>query len=261
MSVASPSFWRRLPIFGNLGYPIARKEVRSLLRRNRFFWAQFVYLIVLGFAVVSIVWTSSTEHQSQQNVSRQLFYVFFSLQHFLVLLIFPAFAATSISGERVEKSFDLLITTDLRPTEIVWGKFFGIFGNCCFFLLVTLPLLGTIILFGGVEPILVLENYAVLMLEAATLSIYGLVVSASSPSNIRAILGTYTLVFLIGFLTFFAIVNEFTEVSSPMISVSSILEQANASWPPLASTRCAACFRSCCCCRERTNSKCISRRP
>ena len=44
----SGSRWTRLPLVGNLGYPIALKEVRSLIRGGRYFWAQFFYLAVLA---------------------------------------------------------------------------------------------------------------------------------------------------------------------------------------------------------------------
>ena len=191
MGIPTPPFWGRLPLFGNLGLPIARKEVRSLMRRNRFFWAQFVYLIVLGIGVVSIIWSKESVSESPEIIGQNLFYGFFVIQNFLVLLIFPAFAATAISSERVEKSYDLLITTDLRPVEIVWGKFIGIFGNGCYLLLVTMPLLATCILFGGVRPGLVFENYGVLMAEAALITAYGLCISCACRSNIRATLLTF----------------------------------------------------------------------
>ena len=109
MAVPRPPLWKRLPLIGNLGLPIALKEVRSLMRRNRFFWSQFLYLIVLGVGVVSILF--SQQGGSAETMGRDVFNSFFIIQNFLVLLVFPAFAATAISSERTEHSFDLLMTT------------------------------------------------------------------------------------------------------------------------------------------------------
>ena len=188
----------RIPMVGNLGYPIALKEVRSLIRRGKYFWAQFFYLAVLAVGVVVIITLQMDQSTAPEEVSATVFTGFFIIQTFLVYLVFPAFAATSISGERVEKCFDLVITTDLKPAEIVWGKFIGVFGGCCYFLLVTLPILGTCILFGGKSVWDALESYAALLVQAALLTIYGIFVSTASHSNIRAILGTYALAFLFG---------------------------------------------------------------
>ena len=204
----SGSRWTRLPLVGNLGYPIALKEVRSLIRGGRYFWAQFFYLAVLAVGVVIIITVSQNANTLPEEITREVFTGFFLIQNFLVYLIFPAFAATCVSGERVEKSYDLLITTDLSAAEIVWGKFIGVFGGCCYFLLVTLPILGICILFGGVSYMEALENYIFLLFQAALVTIWGVFISCASSTNIRAILGTYSVAFLIGFFVI-ASVEEF----------------------------------------------------
>lgn len=194
----------RLPLVGNLGYPIALKEVRSMIRGGKYFWAQFFYLAVLAVGVVIIITVSQDAQTLPEEITRDVFTGFFMIQNFLVYLIFPAFAATCVSGERVEKSYDLLITTDLSPAEIVWGKFIGVFGGCCYFLLVTLPILGICILFGGVSYMEAFENYVLLLLQAALLTVWGLFISCTASTNIRAILGTYAVTFIIGFFVFAA---------------------------------------------------------
>ncbi|MEM7262257.1 MAG: ABC transporter permease subunit [Planctomycetota bacterium] len=122
-------WYERIPLFGNVGWPIAQKEVRSLIRRNRYFWSQFVYLAFLALAVIVTVTSSQGMVAQQEVVGRRLFMLFFMLQSFLVAVVFPAFAATSFSSEKAERSWELLVTTDLRSYELVWGKFLGIFGN------------------------------------------------------------------------------------------------------------------------------------
>lgn len=194
-----PPWWTRIPLVGNLGWPIALKEVRSLVRRNRYFWSQFLYLGILGVGVILIVALSRGEGAaSQREIGASVFWGFFSLQTALLSVIYPAFAATSFSGERTERSFDLLITTDLTPAELVWGKFLGIFGNCTYLLLVTLPVLAVCILFGGVSLGSVFQNYLVLFLGGALLTMYGIWVSSGTASNVKAVILTYAPVLLFG---------------------------------------------------------------
>lgn len=190
--------WERLPGLGNLGWPIAEKELRALIRRQRFFWLQFFYLLVLatGFCV----FVAGAQHGSMppELIGQRLFTIFFTAQTALAYLIFPAFAAIAIAGERAEKSFDLLMTTDLRPYEVVWGKFLGIVGNSAYFMLVSVPLLGACILFGGLSLRDAVENYLLLMTHIVLITIFGLFISAASPSSVRAIIVTYLVAGLVG---------------------------------------------------------------
>ena len=76
-----PPFWARLPLIGNLGFPIAQKEIRALVRRNRFFWAQLGYLLVLGSGMMIISWGHNVAGTTPENTGRYLFHGFFALQN------------------------------------------------------------------------------------------------------------------------------------------------------------------------------------
>ena len=223
MTAATASRWARIPLLGNAGYPLAQKELRAMIRRGRFFWAQFMYMAVLAVGVVILIVAELGDSNDPERVSNFVFGGFFLMQTVLVYLIFPAFAATSISGERMEKSFDLVLTTDLTPAEIVWGKFIGVFGSCCYFLIVTLPILTVTVLFGGKSVWEAVEGYGYLVLQAALITIYGVFVSASSHSNIRSILGCYVMAFIFGGLSLTLFSAVFDQTSS--ISLIQMLSQ------------------------------------
>ncbi|MGE3163752.1 MAG: ABC transporter permease [Planctomycetota bacterium] len=181
----------RLPFVGNLGLPIAEKEIRALLRLRRYFWLQFIYLAVIAVGMGLIAHAESAGGAPPEVVGRVLFETFFVVQTVLIYVIFPALAATSISGERVEKSFDLLLISDLRPAEIIWGKFLGVLGCCCFFLLVSVPLLATCLLFGGVAFAHVVEHYALLLVQCAAIAIFGVWISSAARGNVWAVIVAY----------------------------------------------------------------------
>ncbi|MEM7167389.1 MAG: hypothetical protein AAF581_18145 [Planctomycetota bacterium] len=210
-------------LFGNFGWPIAEKEARAQARRVRYFWLQLVYLVVLAVAVVIAVGSVSG---SPESLSRQLFAVFFLMQNGLIFLIFPALAATSISAERADKSFDLVMTTDLRPSEIVWGKFLGILGNCCTFLLAALPLLAVCILFGGVSMSEALDNYLLLFVQAGLISMYGISVSAGSEGNLRAIVGTYVISLIVGAFSLVSFEDVLFSRSGQLSIIDAMLSEA-----------------------------------
>ena len=192
-------WWARIPMIGNLGAPIIRKEVFSLVRRNRWFWAQFIYLLVLAAGMAIIYASNSTFSLPPEILGARLVNKFFTLQIGLVCLIFPGLASTSISAERVEKSFDLLVVSDLTPAELVWGKLLGILGSAFYFLVSTLPILGVCIFFGGLSPVAILVDYSFLFMLAIVVSAWGILISAMSRNNLLSIIGTYALALFLGF--------------------------------------------------------------
>lgn len=199
---------------GNFGLPIAKKELRALLRQRRYFWLQLFYLAVIACGVGVLVLTAEVGDYSSEVVGRRLFAVFFVAQTALIYMIFPALAATTISGERVEKSLDLLLISDLRPAEIIWGKFLGVFGNCCCFLVVSVPLLATCLLFGGVALSDVLEHYSLLLIQSALIAIFGLWASATARGPVRSIIVAYMASLAIGVGAVALLVGFFEEASS-----------------------------------------------
>lgn len=198
---ARAPWWSRTPLFGNLGAPIIRKEVTALVRRNRWFWVQFIYLVVItaGMAIIHV--STAYAGVPVEQVGAALVTGFFTLQLGLVFLIFPGLAATSISSERIEKSFDLLTVSDLSPVEIVWGKLLGILGSAGYFIVSTLPILGVCIFFGGLSPLGIAIDYAFLLLVATVLSSWGILVSSFCSGNVKAIIITYALALILGWLT------------------------------------------------------------
>lgn len=192
LEVRAP-WWTRIPMIGNLGAPIIVKEVFSLVRRNRWFWAQFLYLLLLAGGMAILYASNSNFTVPPEVLGGRLVIGFFAIQMGLVFLIFPGLASTSISAERVERSFDLLVVSDLTPAELVWGKLLGVLGSAFYFLVSTLPILGVCIFFGGLSPLAIAIDYGFLFVMAITVSTWGILVSAMSRNNLLAIIGTYAL--------------------------------------------------------------------
>ena len=55
----------------------------------------------------------STKTPSQMG--RQVFEIFFVVQYLVILLVFPAFSATTFAEERNRFTLDLLLTTTISP--------------------------------------------------------------------------------------------------------------------------------------------------
>ena len=195
------SFFRRnFPTFaewtGNFGWPILLRQLRADFRKNRFFLSQLVCLSVLGVALLIMISNEVDKGLTAAQVGRSLFSTFFCLEYLIILVIFPAFSATTFAEEKASLTMDLLLTTNLRPAEIVWGKFLASTVYCLIYVLASIPLLSIAFLFGGVSLAEVLAAYAFLVGLTLFVSMVGVAVSSCYASTVRSSLTMYILVFL-----------------------------------------------------------------
>jgi len=183
------SHWRR--IFFN---PITIKELRATFRQRRFL---IVYWISLAVYSLVVLWLAAIEVGQSSSagdpVGQRLFNYCVAAQLALMLFVLPGFAATAITDERENQSFDLLITTALRAHDIVWGKFLACMGYASLFLTATFPLVCVSVLFTGVRPGEILFAYAVMGAFAALMVGIGLATSATGRSSRRSVAVTYAL--------------------------------------------------------------------
>ena len=195
-STATPGFLaRHFPTFadllGNLGWPILLRQLRADFRKNRFFLSQLTCLSVLGVTLIVMIANKTESQLSAAQVGRDLFNAFFLLMYLIILVIFPAFSATAFAEERSSSTIDLLLTTTLRPTEIVWGKFLASTAYCMVYVIASIPLLSITFLFGGVSLSEVLWAYGILVGMTLFLSMLGVTISSCFGSAVRSTIAMY----------------------------------------------------------------------
>jgi ABC-type Na+ efflux pump permease subunit len=115
------------------------------------------------------------------------------------LLAVAAMAVTSITTERDRGALDVLLVTDLEPSEFVWGKLLGVLTAAREIVLLPLVLCGAL----AAAQITTIENAIYMALGLATLlffaAVLGLYAGLSHPASRRAIavaLGTVAFLFV-----------------------------------------------------------------
>src|SRR5262249_17382608 len=109
-----------------------------------------------------------------------------------------AFACTSITEERVTKSYDLLLTTRLTPFEIVLGKTAASFIYGLLLIVAASPLVAITFLYGGVTPEQIALTFVCLVVEAALITAYAIYISSVSASTLKSVISSYLGVCLLG---------------------------------------------------------------
>jgi ABC-type transport system involved in multi-copper enzyme maturation permease subunit len=118
-----------------------------------------------------------------------------------VLLLVPAFPATSLVREKVKGTLALLLNTPMSPWSIYAGKLFGVLGFTAVLLVMTLPAAAACYALGGsASRGGMLAAYGLLALAALQLSTLALLVSSRSQTTDGALRATYALVLTVGVL-------------------------------------------------------------
>jgi ABC-type transport system involved in multi-copper enzyme maturation permease subunit len=177
--------------------PIIRRELLEVLRTRKAVALELTLAIVC-MGLVLIRWPSSEIADLSGARSLQVLRVFGYGLLAGVLLLAPAFPATSLVREKVKGTLALLLNSPLRPWSIYVGKLGGVLGFIAILLIMTLPAaaachaLGGTVVRGGIAKL-----YAILGVAALQLATLGLLVSSRAQSSDGALRVTYALVLAI----------------------------------------------------------------
>ena len=170
---------------------ILERELLTLLRSRRAFASQASVALLSGLLVV-LRWPEGARVDLAGARSREVFILFgYGLLTSIVLLA-PAFPATSLVRERQQRTLVLLLHSPLNPLSIYFGKLAATLGFVLVLLALTLPAAAACHAMGGVSLARELGPlYAVLTVAAVQCAALGLCVSSYVRSTEAALRITY----------------------------------------------------------------------
>lgn len=127
------------------------KEAKLRVRNVKFALIVLFYnLILLGIAVFGFSIAFSTTRGIEYSNAIGLYAFLVAIETGMVIFLVPAFTAGSIAGEREKQTLEILLTTTLKPEQIVWGKLMSSVSMVLLLIVSTLPTVSIIFTIGGV---------------------------------------------------------------------------------------------------------------
>lgn len=171
--------------------PVLVKELRGRMRGARAFIVLTGYLLVLsGFTLLLYLAVRSAvgndPFSAGRTIGKSLFIGIAIVALIQVMIIVPAQAAGSISGERERETFDLLIVTLLPAWKIVLGKLLAALAYAVLLIVAVAPLMAVAFFFGGVTGAEVLIALLGLLVTAVLYGTVGLLWSVIAPRTMIA---------------------------------------------------------------------------
>lgn len=162
--------------------PVYKRETMVSARSFRLALILLVFNGILALVALLNMYSTLIQVRLTAEIQYSSFldlYVFVAVLEFIMLIfIMPAITAGSISGERERQTLDLMLTTNMSPTQIVLGKMAASLSTMFLMIVSSFPILAMVFVYGGVT----LHDIALLLLcyVAAALFIGSLGVCCSA---------------------------------------------------------------------------------
>jgi len=176
--------------------PVLVRDIRVSLRGKKTFAGLGVYVAIL-LLITLLEYIGATKSSSASEVQSQLhgFYMLiFGTLAAIVTVASPALSASSIVIERQLLTLDLLATTPMSGVQILAGKLWSSFAFILLLLFLSLPASGLCVVLGGATFSDLVQSYAILLIDGVVFSSIGLIYSATSKTNVQAMIRTYATV-------------------------------------------------------------------
>ena len=197
-------------------FPVVERELRAAARGRVAWWARVGACLLLLGLTAWLLWVAPGQFFDPQKTGRNLFSLLTAVAFLLCLASGVVLTADCLSREKRSGTLGLLFLTDLRAHEVVLGKLAATSIVAVYALLAVLPLLTLTLVLGGIT-VQAIIGMAVCLLNALWLSLTaGLLISALSRDERRAIAGVFVLlgVVTLGFPLLGLLVDEFVGLNS-----------------------------------------------
>jgi ABC-type transport system involved in multi-copper enzyme maturation permease subunit len=182
--------------------PIIVRELRTRMRGMRpyvILTLSLIVLILAGLGIYQFMLQQTRFGMTvlSAQVGQAMFVGLALCQLLLVVFLAPAMTSGSISGEREQLTYDMLMATPLRPGRLLWGKLIAALSYLFMLIIAALPIFSVVLIFGGVEPKALLKVVVLLVATTIFAGTLGLFFSSFFRRTASATVLSYTILLLI----------------------------------------------------------------
>ncbi len=210
--------------------PVYKKELKISVRTVR------MAMIILGYnAVLALIGLLSfyftfnygNNYNIEYSGILQIYLILAVIEFGLVLFVVPAFTASAISGEREKQTLEILLTTKLKPSQIIFGKLLSSISSTLLLIFSSLPILAIVFSVGGIRMFDLLQLMLFCVITAIFVGSIGIFFSTCFKKTVPSTVFTYgsIILLIIGTLAILAVSymigvqnydNQFSQSSSVM---------------------------------------------
>lgn len=134
--------------------PVYKREIMVSARSFKLALMLLVFNGILALVALLNMYSNLAQVRMTAEVQYSSFldlYLFVAVLEFMMLIfIMPAITSGSISGERERQTLELMLTTKMKPSEIVLGKLASALSTVFLMIVSSFPIVSLVFVYGGV---------------------------------------------------------------------------------------------------------------
>ena len=151
----------------------------------------FLSLVMLGMYAGWLTQHHNSGASSVAQLGMEIYAGIYVTQIFLVLFITPAITSGAITIEREQQTDAMLAMTRLPSRSIIAGKLLSAVAFTGLLLVTSLPLVSLCFTMGGVDAIMVMQSYLMMLAGSVMVGAMGLMWSSIAKTTTQAVMYTY----------------------------------------------------------------------
>lgn len=180
--------------------PIYRKELKLSTRSLKlpvFFTGYILVLTSIACFACAAFFNNYSYSESQYASIINIFICLAVAEFVMIMLEIPAFTADAIAGERERQTLDILLTTSLKPIQIILGKLMSSLSSLFLLTVLSLPVLGLTFAIGGIHFQDLLQLFLFILISMFFIGSLGIFFSAALKRTSAATIASYAALLLI----------------------------------------------------------------
>lgn len=184
--------------------PVYKKELKVSVRTVKTSFIILIYnslLALIGLLAFYSYYEAPATYGGTINYGNILvIYTIISLIQFaLIFFIVPAITSSAISGERERQTLEILLTTKLRPIQIIIGKLMSSISTILLLVISSFPILSIVFAIGGIRITDLIQVILIALVIAIFVGSIGIFYSTLFKKTTIATIFTYgTIIVILG---------------------------------------------------------------
>ncbi len=174
--------------------PVYKKELKISVRSIRLSLVIFAYNALLAM-IGLLAFYFNFDANGYRNISYSSVLVVYTmiaiLEFALILFVVPAFTANAIAGERERQTLEILLTTTLKPEQIIIGKLMSSISTIILLVFSSFPVMAIVFAVGGVRFVDLLQFMVFACITSVFIGSIGVLFSTFFKKTVPATVFTY----------------------------------------------------------------------
>lgn len=188
--------------------PVYGKEIKLRVRSAKFALTILLFnlaLIAIALFGFEVFFNVNINYRIDYSGAITVYFILICLEAAMVAFLVPVFTAGSIAGEREKQTLEILLTTVLKPMQIVIGKLMSSISMVLLLVFSSLPVISIVFTIGGINMTNLMQFVLIIIVISLYIGSIGMCSSALLKKAVPATVLSFGILMIICGLTVIAV--------------------------------------------------------